>query len=91
MPNGEIVLIPIVEAARMMSISRSRAYALASRGELPGAFRLGSTWRVNRRTLEAWADRIAMAGAIDVGPGPGQGPPAQEGETAGTFPSPADS
>ncbi|MBA3877396.1 MAG: hypothetical protein C0498_10730 [Anaerolinea sp.] len=52
-------MIRIVEAARLMSISRSRAYALALRGELPGALRLGGTWRVNRRALHAWADRAA--------------------------------
>ena len=60
MSDDEVVLIRIVDAARLLSISRSRAYALALLGKLPGALRLAGTWRVNRRALEAWADRAAQ-------------------------------
>jgi excisionase family DNA binding protein len=60
MSQDEVVLIPMAAAARLISVSRSRAYALAARGQLPGAIRLGGTWRVNRRTLEAWAARAAV-------------------------------
>ena len=67
MSDDEVVLIRIVDAARLMSISRSRAYSLAVLGKLPGALRLGGTWRVNRRALEAWADRAAEAG-VEVMP-----------------------
>jgi len=67
MSDDEVVLIRIVDAARLMSISRSRAYYLALRGKLPGALRLAGTWRVNRRALEAWADRAAGAG-VDGAP-----------------------
>ena len=62
MSDDEVVLVRIVDAARLMSISRSRAYSLALRGKLPGALHLGGSWRVNRRALEAWADRAAEAG-----------------------------
>jgi excisionase family DNA binding protein len=64
MNDDDVVLIRIADAARFMSISRSRAYALALRGELPGVLRLGRTWRVNRRVLEAWADRVAEVGPV---------------------------
>ena len=56
MPQEDLVLLQIDAAARLLSVSRSRAYALAARGQLPGAVRLGRTWRVNRRALEEWAD-----------------------------------
>jgi excisionase family DNA binding protein len=63
MSDDEVVLIRIVDAARLMSISRSRAYSLALRGKLPGALRLGGTWRVNRRVLDTWAAGAANPGA----------------------------
>ena len=62
MSDDEVVLIRIVDAARLMSISRSRAYALALRGELPGALRLAGTWRVNRRVMQMWAAGAANPG-----------------------------
>jgi Helix-turn-helix domain len=67
MSDDEVVLIRIVDAARLLSISRSRAYSLALLGSLPGALRLNGTWRVNRRALEAWADRAAQVG-VEVAP-----------------------
>ena len=59
MSDDEVVLLRIAAAARLLSVSSSRAYLLARRGLLPGAVRLAGTWRVNRRVLEAWADQAA--------------------------------
>jgi len=64
-------LMKMADAARVCSLSRSRAYALAKRGELPGALRLAGTWRVNRVVLQDWLDRAA---ATPVTPGPSLGP-----------------
>lgn len=66
----DAVLIRIPDAARLLSVSRSRAYLLAKRGDLPGAIRLGGTWRVNRRVLAAWVDEAVARGATpDSGDG----------------------
>ena len=43
-------------AAKMLGIGRQTAYDLASKGELPGALRLGGRIVVSRRLLEAFLD-----------------------------------
>jgi hypothetical protein len=67
MTTDETVLMKMADAARLLSMNRSRAYALALRGELPGALRIAGSWRVNRRVLQAWADRAAAEG-VNAGP-----------------------
>lgn len=52
-------LIRVSEAAERLSISRSRAYLMAQRGELPGQVRLGQSVRVSVKALEEWIDRQA--------------------------------
>ena len=54
-------LLHIEEAARLLRIGRSRAYALAATGELPGVIRLGRSLRVSRRRLIAWIDNQTSA------------------------------
>jgi excisionase family DNA binding protein len=54
-------LIRVTEAAERLSISRSRAYLMAQRGELPGQVRLGGSIRVSARALDEWIDRQASA------------------------------
>ncbi len=57
----EAALLSIEEAARVLRISRSRAYELAQGGELPGLVRIGRSLRVSRRALDGWIDQQAEA------------------------------
>jgi excisionase family DNA binding protein len=43
--------ITVVEASRLLGISRQLAYSLAKSGELPGCFRLGGRWLVSEKVL----------------------------------------
>ena len=47
-------LLTINEAARVLRVGRSRAYLLASSGQMPGLIRIGRSIRVSRRALLAW-------------------------------------
>lgn len=40
-------VMTVPEAANRLKISKDKAYDLARRGELPGAFQLGRSWRVS--------------------------------------------
>ena len=65
-PNQPL-LIRIEEAARELGVSRSRAYAMAARDELPGVMHIGRSLRVHRPTLEAWlASEVAHSGPVNV-------------------------
>ena len=48
----EPLTVDVPTAARLLGISQSHAFALAARGELPGAMRLGTRVVVSRRVLE---------------------------------------
>jgi excisionase family DNA binding protein len=50
--TSEPLTVSITEAARLYGISRSSAYMLARRGELPGALRLGGRYVVGRAALD---------------------------------------
>lgn len=50
------LLLRVPEVARLLGVSRTRAYVLVQRGELP-AIRIGQSVRVSRRALEAWIER----------------------------------
>jgi excisionase family DNA binding protein len=52
-------LIKIADAAKRLGVSRSTAYAMAQRGELPGLVRVGRMPRVSVRHLDAWIDQRA--------------------------------
>ncbi len=52
MSNDHLVLT-VPEAARLLRISRSLAYELVARGELP-AIRLGRAIRIRRLALDSW-------------------------------------
>lgn len=55
-------LIRVEDAARRLAIGRSKAYALAAAGKLPGALRIGGSIRVSERHLTEWIDRESSAG-----------------------------
>jgi excisionase family DNA binding protein len=51
-PTVERQTVSVPEAAAILGISRTLAFELARRGELPGAIRLGGRTVVSRRELE---------------------------------------
>jgi excisionase family DNA binding protein len=51
----EPVLLTVEEAARLLRISRGKAYSMATSGELP-TVRMGRSVRVRRDRLDAWLD-----------------------------------
>jgi excisionase family DNA binding protein len=58
-------LLRIAEAAALMNVSRSTAYEMAQRGQLPGVLKFGRALRVSRRALEQWIDaNIAPADGL---------------------------
>jgi excisionase family DNA binding protein len=42
------------EALALIGISRNTLYALVKKGKIPGARKLGSTWRFHREVLLEW-------------------------------------
>jgi len=59
-PTGP-ALLKVEAAAKFCQISRSKAYAMAKAGTLPGVVRIGGSVRVSERALRAWIDREASA------------------------------
>ena len=54
------LLLSLEETARLLQISRGKAYAMAKAGELP-TVRMGRSVRVPRVRLEAWLDERTNA------------------------------
>jgi excisionase family DNA binding protein len=52
--QDEPILLRVSDAAKRLSISRSKAYDLAARGELPGVMRIGKSIRVSATRLAEW-------------------------------------
>lgn len=55
MDTGEpklLVRIPVV--AKMIDVSRAKAYAMAASGDLPGVVRLGGSVRISIDALRDW-------------------------------------
>ncbi len=58
------LLLRAEEAARLLSIGRSKVFEMMARDELPGVVRIGRSVRISRSALERWiAER---AGEQDV-------------------------
>ena len=62
--KNEKLLLSIAEAAEMLSVARSKAYAMVLSGELP-AVRLGKSVRVPVRALNEYVER-KIAEALSV-------------------------
>jgi excisionase family DNA binding protein len=62
--ENEKLLIRISEAAEMLSVARSKAYAMVQAGELP-AVRMGKSVRVSVRALNEYVER-KMAEALSA-------------------------
>jgi excisionase family DNA binding protein len=59
--RDEPALLKIAEAADLLRVSRSQAYTLARRAEIP-TVRVGSALRVPRERLQEWIDRRVTGG-----------------------------
>lgn len=53
---GDSLTMPLEEACRMLGVSPHNGRNLASRGEMPGAFKVGRKWKVSRKRLVAFID-----------------------------------
>lgn len=60
--NEKPDLITVKEAADFLRVHRSTIYRLLKAKRLPGAFRVGSDWRVRRDTLESALKNLADIG-----------------------------
>lgn len=49
-------VLTIREVAALLKMSERTVYAMAKEGKLPGAVKLGGSWRVVRSKLMAWLD-----------------------------------
>jgi excisionase family DNA binding protein len=54
--SSEPLLLRPTDAARLLSISRSKVYELISSGELPGVVRIGRSVRIALKALLGWID-----------------------------------
>lgn len=59
LPIGERLSLSIEDAARLVGISRSKAYQLVNDGTWPYV-QIGASKRISRRALEDWLDANAV-------------------------------
>jgi excisionase family DNA binding protein len=52
----------VTEVAEYLRVHTSTIYRLLRRGEIPG-FRVGSDWRFNRESIDAWRNSREGTGA----------------------------
>ena len=62
MDNSKL-LFRVVEVAELLSIARSKAYAMVQAGELPSV-RIGKSLRVPAKALDEYVARLVEEGAI---------------------------
>ena len=63
MDTSKKLLLRVVEVAELLSIARSKAYAMVQAGELPSV-RLGKSIRVPAKALNDYVARLVEEGAI---------------------------
>lgn len=63
--SSDHLLLTVPEAAQLLQISRTLAYELVARGELP-AVRLGRAIRIPRGAFESWVEASAWERASSV-------------------------
>ena len=58
-------VLTVDELATLLRVNRKTAYAALSRGEIPGAKRIGATYRIHRDTVLEWLasgqDRVSRS------------------------------
>jgi excisionase family DNA binding protein len=52
---GDQKVLTLAEAARFLHVHPITLYRMVKIGSLPGAFRIGRVWRINREDLERFA------------------------------------
>lgn len=63
--SGEPAVYTVAEAAELLSLALSTAYALVRSGEIP-ARKLGGRWVIPRRRFHDWIDNLPEATPEDV-------------------------
>lgn len=58
--RNEPELLRVVEASKLMSLSRTKVYEMAERGEIP-VTRIGSAVRIPRRKLLLWIEQQTVS------------------------------
>lgn len=51
-PDEEPEFLKVEEVAKRLRIGRNQAYAACEAGEIPGAVRIGRSWRIKRVVFE---------------------------------------
>lgn len=52
--KSDALLLRDHEVARLLNVSKTKAYLMMASSEIPGVMRLGRCLRVHRPTLEKW-------------------------------------
>ncbi len=52
--SSEVLTLSFSQALPLTSLSRNTLYGLCRDGQVPGARKLGHTWRFNRALLMGW-------------------------------------
>ena len=52
--HDQKLLVRVPAAARMLDVSRAKAYAMAAAGQMPGVVRLGGSVRISVEALRNW-------------------------------------
>ena len=58
--QNEPELLRVAEASKLMSLSRTKVYEMAEKGEIP-VVRIGSAVRIPRRKLLLWIEERTMS------------------------------
>jgi excisionase family DNA binding protein len=54
--NDKKLLLKLDDAAKLLGLSRAKAYQMAQTGEMPGVVRMGRTVRVSDAALRSWIE-----------------------------------
>ena len=68
MDDEQPITMTLATAAKRLDISYAHARDQAAEGRLPGAFRLGRTWRVHRQIFEQEIERLARGETTQLSP-----------------------
>ena len=53
---SEQEFITVIQLAERLMIPKATAYYLVQSGKIPGAFKVGKHWRLNRKMVDEWID-----------------------------------
>ena len=62
MNGGEPELLRVVQAAKVLALSRTKVYEMAQKGEIP-VVRIGTAVRIPRRKLLEWIEQQTLQAA----------------------------